>query len=144
MKRIFSLLVLVCCVSIVSAQKREQIQEQFAKAQFNEIRSALALDEKTAKELEPVYMSFMNELRPPRREREMPLERDSEERIEQQTRAKLAMAVNIANIREKYYDIFRNYLSPSQIVKMYQTEKDIMRRVNNESGLRRGGKGRDE
>lgn len=139
MRKIFILLITVCLTSIIHAQKHGEMNEQFAKAQFNEIKMALALDDNIAKELEPDYINFMRELHAPRPPKKEPLERESEERIEERTRAKLAMAVNISTVREKYYDIFRKYLSPSQIVKMYQTERDIMRRVNHESGVRRGG-----
>lgn len=144
MKKIFILIVAVCCVTMVNAQKHGAMDAQFAKAQFNEIKATLALDDKTAKELEPLYMNFMSELRSSKPDKRGPYERASEESIEEQTRAKLAMAVTIATVRQKYYDVFRTLLRPSQIVKMYQTERDIMRRVSHESGMRKEERERDE
>ncbi|MEG0500258.1 MAG: hypothetical protein RR550_03940, partial [Rikenellaceae bacterium] len=137
MKIYFTSLVLLLFVTIGYGQKREQKQLHFVKAQFNEIVQVLNLNSSKASELEPVYMEFMEEIRPEKPRRMSPPEQATEEQIEEMTRAKLAMAIHIATVREKYYDLFRKILSPSQIEKMFQAEREIMRRVKHEFKLRK-------
>lgn len=139
MKKLIVVVILFCLVSSAYAQKHGDRKEQFMKAQFQDIVKCLELDSQKVSELEPLYIAFMKELRPDKSQRKFaPLERESEEQIDAMTRAKLAMAVHIAMVREKYYDQFRKILAPSQIMKMYQVERDIMKRVKHEFKLRSG------
>lgn len=133
MKSYFISLIFICFLTVGYGQKHGDFQ----KAQFKEVVETLQLSSSKASELEPVYAQFMRELRPEKHHRFNPMEPMTEERIEEMTRAKLAMAKHIATVREKYYDIFRKILSPSQIEKMYQAEREIMRRVKQESKLRK-------
>lgn len=145
MKKIFILFLLIFSLSTVYAQKHEEMKDKFLKAQFNEIKISLGLNDSTAKALEPLYINFMNELRPVGEKPNPLFDFDGDEqKIDKHLRSRLAMAKHIAVVREKYYEIFRKVLSPSQIMKMYQTEREIMKKVRNESGLRRGGRERDE
>lgn len=137
MKKIVLLLLFFVAVVVAQAQ---QHHEKFVRAKFKEIVKELGIDEETTKELEPLYLKFTEEMRPKKERysmaaRNKPL---TEEQLELQTRQRLAMAKHIATVREKYYDVFRKVLPPSKIVKMYQIEKDIMKRVTRESVMRRG------
>lgn len=139
MKKFFLVVTLFCLTSGIYAQKHGERKEQFVKAQFQEIVKSLELNNQKAVELEPVYIAFMEELRPDKQQhRFTPMERESEEQIDAINRTKLAMAIHIATVREKYYDLFRKILAPSQIMKMYQAERDIMKRVKHEFKLRKG------
>lgn len=133
MKKFLLVGILFCLVSVVNAQKRIEIKDQFVKTQFLEIVKNLELDSQKASELEPIYVAFMKELRPGRQQHRFnPLECEKEDQVDAMIRAKLAIAVHIATVREKYYELFRKVLSPSQIVKMYQAERDTMKKVKHE------------
>ncbi len=58
-----------------------------------------------------------------------PVPTDAE--IEKQIKDQFAQSRKILDVREKYYNEFRKILSPKQIMKIYQTEKRVMR-INSE------------
>ena len=50
----------------------------------------------------------------------------SSKQIEQNTDNRFAMARAILDLREKYYNKYKRFLSPEQIDRVYRTEKRLM------------------
>ena len=58
--------------------------------------------------------------------------------VEQVIKARFAQSRKMLDIREKYYNEFRKFLSPKQIQKMYNMEKRIGDKMRKEMGKRQG------
>lgn len=136
------LFLLVSILNVSYAQKKISVdmQEKFIMAQFNEVKQSLQLTEENAEELKPLYIEFMKEMRPKSLKINRKTELLSDEEITQMLENKLAHAKNMALTREKYYHLFKKILTPRQIMTMYDTEREIMRKVSMEIRSRAGKK----
>lgn len=136
------LFLLVSILNVSYAQKKisVDIQEKFIMAQFNEVKQSLQLTEENAEELKPLYIEFMKEMRPKSLKINRKTELLSDEEITQMLENKLAHAKNMALTRENYYHLFKKILTPRQIMTMYDTEREIMRKVSMEIRSRAGKK----
>ena len=62
----------------------------------------------------------------------------SPEEAEKMIMAQISQTRKMVDLREKYYTRFKTVLSPQQIIKLYQTEAAIRRKVMNEIRRRFG------
>jgi Spy/CpxP family protein refolding chaperone len=93
----------------------------------------------------PVYIQYEKEiagLNVRGQERLMRSNTDSlsSEEAERLVLAQLNNAKKMLEIREKYYYKFKSVLTPQQIIKLYQTEAEIRRKVMQELRRRFGGR----
>ena len=108
--------------------KRGEISmETVAEMQANKIIGELGLDDKTAAKFTDVYKKYMKEMNDLRKEYmpkvkagevSMPtMPTDAE--VDKMMRDRFKQSRETLDIREKYYDEFRKFLSPKQVQKIY-------------------------
>ena len=132
-------------------ERRQFNKEQMLEMQCNQIIKGLALDDATATKFIPVYKQYMEEMRATRhmgacrnianrtaadKQTPKPLPTDAE--VEQAIKARFAQSRKILDVREKYYNEFRKFLSPKQIQKMYNMEKHNGDKFRKEMRKRQG------
>ena len=57
--------------------------------------------------------------------------------IEKNIKERFARSRKLIDIREKYYGVYRDFLSPKQIQRVYELEKQVMKRFENKAGNKR-------
>lgn len=138
-------------------QRRQFTKEQMQEMQCNQIIKGLALDDATAAKFTPVYKKYMEEMSATRmmnarkktenkttadKQAPKPVPTDAE--VEQAIKARFAQSRKMLDIREKYYNEFRKFLSPKQIQKMYNMEKRNGDKFRKEMSKRQGAKGQHD
>ena len=129
-------------------ERKPMDKEQMQTMQCNRIIRELALDDATAAQFGPVYKKYMNELGEARgtvrhekgkrqapsgsseasqKPKAKPLPTDAE--VEQAMKERFARERKVLDVREKYYDEFRKFLSPKQVQKVYSMESSRGRNV---------------
>ena len=108
--------------------KRGEISmETVAEMQANKIIGELGLDDKTAAKFTDVYKKYMKEMNDLRKEY-MPKVKAGEvsmssmptdAEVDKMMRNRFKQSRETLDIREKYYDEFRKFLSPKQVQKIY-------------------------
>ena len=103
--------------------------EQVANMQAAKIVNDLGLDDKTAAKFTEVYQKYMKELDDVRKE--FPLygvkgmkakaqaSIPTDEEVDKMMRDRFKQSRKMLEVREKYYDEFRKFLSPKQVQKVY-------------------------
>lgn len=132
-------------------ERKQFNKEQMQEMQCNQIIKGLALDDATAAKFTPVYKQYMEEMRATRtmgsrrnpanrtvadKQTPKPVPTDAE--VEQAIKSRFAQSRKILDIREKYYNEFRKFLSPKQIQKMYNMEKHNGDKFRKEMNKRQG------
>lgn len=142
-------------------ERKRPTQEQIQQMQCNQIIKALTLDDATAAKFTPVYTKYMEEMRAVRRmgqpekadkkvegnkagenknvaNRPAPKPMPTDAEVEASIKARFAQSRKMLDIREKYYNEFRKFLSPKQIQKMYNMEKNNGEKFRKEMNKRQG------
>lgn len=102
-------------------------REELAMKQAEHISTELAFDEATSKKFEETYCSFQRELWAlgpslGKQQSGNPSEEEMKQRFERSQK--------ILDLRKKYYDIYSTFLSQKQISRVYEIERDMMRRLS--------------
>lgn len=138
MKQAFYTLVIILLVSLnVQAQNQNRffmIRQRIEQAKLREIRQNLKLDQTTFMQFRPIYLNYEREISRidfKNQARLMKANADtlSTEEADQLITSQLASAKRLVFIREKYYKAFKSVLTSQQIVKLYQSEAEIRRKV---------------
>jgi len=151
MKNIFLILIFVSAlVSGYDTQAQNlnrfpRLKERIAQAKLHEIRQNLKLRQADFEQFRPIYMSYEKELsgidfRTPPPPLNVEADSLSEEEADLLITNQLKTAKSLIALREKYYHEFRTVLSPQQIIKLYQTEAEMRKKVMQELKNRRLGK----
>ena len=129
--------------------------EQLADKQAAKIVTDLGLDDKTAAKFTEVYKKYMKELDDVRKE--FPLygvkgmkakaqaSIPTDEEVDKMMRDRFKQSRKMLEVREKYYDEFRKFLSPKQVQKVYdhgQMNRNLFHKeMNRRAGMKheRGG-----
>ena len=132
--------------------------EQIIQMQSQRIVDELGLDDKTAAKFAEVYKKYMKEMDDLRKQY-MPVKSDfkkdkpsmpkslTDAEVDKMMRDRFAQARKMLDIREKYYDEFRKFLSAKQVQKVFDKgmdnhgrfRKEMNRRSDmNKEGMRRG------
>lgn len=129
--------------------------EQVANMQAAKIVNDLGLDDKTAAKFTDVYKKYMKELDDVRKE--FPLygvkgmktkaqaSIPTDEEVNKMMRDRFKQSRKMLEVREKYYDEFRKFLSPKQVQKVYdhgQMNRNLFHKeMNRRAGMKheRGG-----
>jgi hypothetical protein len=117
-----------------SPDRFPRIRERIAQAKLREIRFQLNLDQPTFERFRPIYLRYENEIsgidfRDMARLMRVNADSLSTEEADEMIVKQLETAKRIAVIREKYYREFRKVIEPQKIIKMYQTEADLRKKV---------------
>lgn len=105
---------------------RRITREELAVKQAEHISEALALDEATSKRFKETYCDFQREmwgLGPGlgKQRSENPSEEEMAQRFERSQK--------ILDLRKKYYGIYSTFLTQKQISRVYEIERQMMRRL---------------
>ena len=129
--------------------KRGEISmETVAEMQANKIIGELGLDDKTAAKFTDVYKKYMEEMNDLRKEYmpkmkagevSMPtMPTDAE--VDKMMRDRFKQSRETLDIREKYYDEFRKFLSPKQVQKIYDqgqmNQGKFFKEMNRRAGMK--------
>ena len=131
--------------------------EQMADKQANKIVGDLGLDDKTAAKFKDVYAKYMKEMNDLRKEgmdfrmrgriqkgdtlAKMKMQMPTDAEVDKMMRDRFKQSRKMLDIREKYYDEFRKFLSPKQVQKVY--DKGMMnhgkfhQEMNRRAGMKR-------
>ena len=136
--------------------------EQMVDMQSNKIIGELGLDDKTAAKFKDVYAKYMKEMNDLRKEgmdfrmrgrmqkgdtlAKMKIQMPTDDEVDKMMRDRFKQSRKILDIREKYYDEFRKFLSPKQVQKVYDKGQEnhgkFHKEMNRRAGMNRpqGGK----
>lgn len=119
-----------CLVSIsLSAQDsaRRSSREDLAARQADHISIALALGDDVSEKFKKAYCDFQKELWElgPSLGKQKP-DSSSEEDMKQ----RFERSQKILDLRKKYYEIYSTFLTQKQISRVYEIERDMMRRLS--------------
>lgn len=144
MKRIVSILMMVAMMTITTSvlaqtpnQKQRISREQLAEKQAQHIAHDLAFNEKTTARFIETYTECQKEIWAlgPRFHR---TPESSETQSEQNIKRRFEMSEKILDIRQKYYKKYSQFLTQQQIQRVYEIEKNMMKRFAQHA---KGGKG---
>lgn len=101
-------------------------REELAVKQAEHISETLAFDKATSDRFKDVYCCFQKELWElgpslGKQQSENPSEEEMKQRFERSQK--------ILDLRKKYYDIYSTFLTQKQISRVYEIERDMMRRL---------------
>ena len=140
MKNLLSTLLLLLSLLInlnAESQNLDQfplLRQRIIQAKLREIRISLKLDQATFVQFRPIYLKYENEISGIdllKMTRLMKVDTDSlsAEEADQLIVNQLESTKQLINIREKYYKEFKTVLKPQQIIKLYQTEAELRKKV---------------
>ncbi|HAQ19950.1 MAG TPA: hypothetical protein DCR40_12070 [Prolixibacteraceae bacterium] len=143
MKKIISalFLVLILFTGFVALSQNPDrlplVHQRMVQAKLREIRFQLKLDQTTFDQFRPVYLKYEREIseidfRNLARMMKVDADSLSLEEADRLVVNQMETAKKLISIREKYYKEFRTVLSPQQIIKLYQTEADVRKKVMQE------------
>lgn len=146
MKKILGILMMVITMMTVATnvcaqapnQKQRISREQLAEKQAQYIAHDLGLEEKTSSKFIDTYTQYQKEIwalgpRPHHKKGEMKTDAQTEQEIKQ----RFEMSEKILNIRQKYYKKYSKFLSQQQILRVYEIERQMMKRFA-QRGPRKG------
>ena len=148
MKRIVSILMMMVAMMTITTsvlaqtpnQKQRISREQLAEKQAQHIAHDLAFNEKTTARFIETYTECQKEIWAlgPRFHR---TPESSEAQSEQNIKRRFEMSEKILDIRQKYYKKYSQFLTQQQIQRVYEIEKNMMRRFAQHAKGVKGGKG---
>jgi hypothetical protein len=114
-----------------------KLRERIIQAKLREIQATLKLDQVKFEEFRPIYLKYEREIsgvnfRNMARLTKVDADSLSTEDADQLIVNQLDAARKLISIREKYYKEFRSVLAPQQIIKLYQTEAELRKKVMQE------------
>ena len=137
MKKILGMLMMVMMMMTISVssyaqapnQKQRISREQLAEKQAQHISHDLGLDEKTSARFIDTYIQCQKEVwalgpRPHFKRGESA----SDAQTEQQIKQRFEMSEKILDIRQKYYKKYSQFLTQQQIQRVYEIERQMMKR----------------
>ena len=146
MKKILGILMMVVTMMTVSTsvfaqaanQKQRLSREQLAEKQAQYIAHDLGLDDMTCSKFIDTYTQCQKEVwalgpRPHHKKGDM----KSDAQTEQEIKQRFEMSEKILDIRQKYYKKYSQFLTQQQIQRVYELERQMMKRFA-QKGPRKG------
>lgn len=131
MKKLFSIILLVFSLCLC-AQAQAQDYNTILEKRCEYIAHELNLDDSKEKAFKPIYMEYckqMAELFKQEHGKRKPQDQKTEAEVEQDIKANFARAKKIVCIRECCYAKLRKFLTPKQIVKIYEIERKEQQKI---------------
>ena len=138
-------------------EHKRPTMEQIIQMQSQRVVDELGLDDKTAAKFAEVYKKYMKEMDDLRKQY-MPVKSDfkkdkpsmpkslTDAEVDKMMRDRFAQARKMLDVREKYYDEFRKFLSPKQVQKVYNlgmaNKERFHKEVRRRSDMKKDGKSR--
>lgn len=116
-------------------QRQRFTREQLAEKQAEHIANTMAFDDKTTEKFITTFCNQQKEIwalspQPEKRDKNEK-EQLTDEQAEQQIKARFERSQKILDIRQKYYKEYSKFLTPKQIQRAYEIEKQMMERIGN-------------
>ena len=144
--------------------RKRMTMEQMVNMQANKIIGDLGLDDKTAAKFKDVYAKYMKEMNDLRKEgmdfrmrgriqkgdtlAKMKIQMPTDDEVDKMMRDRFKQSRKMLDIREKYYDEFRKFLSPKQVQKIYDQGQmnhgKFHKEMNRRAGMKRPMDGRQQ
>ena len=147
MKKFLGMMMMVVMMMTVTAnvcaqtpkQKQRLSREQLAEVQAKHIAHDLGLDDKTSSKFIDTYTQCQKEVwalgpRPRHKKGDVVSDAQTEQMIKQ----RFEMSEKILDIRQKYYKKYSLFLTQQQIQRVYEIERQMMKRFA-QRGSRKGG-----
>ncbi len=115
----------------------KRVQEILLKSQLYEISKTLDLPGPTLSKFNEIFTSYFYEMRDAEKKIRRPQGRLSDTESEQIILDDFAQAKRIMIVRESYYLQFKKILSSSQILQLYDLEREINKKIIKEAEERR-------
>lgn len=116
-------------------QRQRMSREQLAEAQANYIANQLALDDATTNKFVDTYCDFRKELWAiGSRMKQNRKGASTDAQAKQSINDRFERSQKILALREKYYKRYSTFLTQKQIQRVYELERQIMRRLSQKSG----------
>ena len=138
----FVMLVVLAVFSGLNAKSQNRnrfpvLRERIFETKLREIKLNLKLDEADFEKFRPVYIRYESELsgidfKLIARLNKVDADSLTAEQADRLIVNQMEEAKNLIVLREKYYKEFKTVLSPQQIIKLYQTEAAMRRKVTQE------------
>ena len=138
----FVMLVVLAVFSGMNAKSQNRnrfpvLRERIFETKLREIKLNLKLDEADFEKFRPVYIRYESELsgidfKLIARLNKVDADSLTAEQADRLIVNQMEEAKNLIVLREKYYKEFKTVLSPQQIIKLYQTEAAMRRKVTQE------------
>jgi Spy/CpxP family protein refolding chaperone len=133
---VFTLLVSLTAES-QNPERFPMLRERMVQAKLREIKLSLKLDQSTFDQFRPIYLKYEREVsgvnfRNLARLTKVDADSLSTEEADQLIVNQFESAKKMISIREKYYKEFRTVITPQQIIKLYQTEAELRKKVMQE------------
>lgn len=152
MKKILGILMMVVAMMTVSVssyaqapnQKQRLSREQLAEKQAKYIAHDLGLDDKTRSKFIDTYTQCQKEvwaLGPRPRHKKGDVKSDVQ--MEQEIKHRFEMSEKILDIRQKYYKKYSQFLTQQQIQRIYELERQMMKRFAQKGPRKEMGKGKN-
>ena len=152
MKKILGILMMVVAMMTVSVssyaqapnQKQRLSREQLAEKQAKYIAHDLGLDDKTRSKFIDTYTQCQKEvwaLGPRPRHKKGDVKSDAQ--MEQEIKHRFEMSEKILDIRQKYYKKYSQVLTQQQIQRIYELERQMMKRFAQKGPRKEMGKGKN-
>lgn len=143
MKHPIRLLLLALLLSSFSGMLHAQngrqrlTREQLAETQAQFIAREIAMDDATAQRFTETYCNYQKEVwalgaRPARRGKNL-----TDEETEQALKERFDRSQKLLNLRQKYYALYSRFLTPKQIQRVYELERQMMNRLRKNKPVRR-------
>ena len=136
---------------------KRMTMEQMVDMQSNKIIGELGLDDKTAAKFKDVYAKYMKEMNDLRKEgmdfrmrgriqkgdslAKMKIQMPTDVEVDEMMRDRFKQSRKMLDIREKYYDEFRKFLSPKQVEKVYKkgmmNQGKFHKEMNRRAGMKK-------
>lgn len=127
-------ILMAMCATVAQAQgnnaQERMNREQLAETQAKHISHELALDAATSKRFIDTYVAYQKEVwalgpRLHQGRNQQSSDADAEQAITQ----RMERSQKILDLRKKYYNVYRQFLTPTQIERVYELERKAMKRL---------------
>lgn len=115
----------------------KKVQEVLLKSQLYEISNILDLPGSTLSKFNEIFTAYFYDMRDAEKKTKRPQGKLSELESEQIILEDFAQAKRIMIVRENYYQQFKKILTPSQILQLYDLEREINKKIIKEAEARR-------
>ncbi|MBO7047166.1 MAG: hypothetical protein J6W38_12615 [Prevotella sp.] len=157
MKKVFRILLttvmMVVFCTAVSAQdnnaqqhskKQRMSREQMAEMQAKHISRQLALDDATSQKFVETFSAYQKEvwaLRPQGKEKHQKKSEMTDAEVEKSIKDQFDHSQKILTLRQDYYKKYSKFLTPKQIQRVYELEKQSMNRLSKRGKGNAAGRG---
>jgi hypothetical protein len=100
--------------------------------QLEEVKRRINLDDKKSEKFDKLYESYINEIASINSSNRFPaindldLDKYSDNQIEKIFMKQSERSRKLLSVREKYFWLFRSFLSPKEILTMYRVEREVV------------------